>query len=204
MASKCKLTYFPVKALAEPIRWLLSYLDIEFEDYRFEREQWPSIKPSTPFGKVPVLEVDGKKLHQSVALSRYYGKKAGLAGKDEWEDLMIDIAVDTLNDFRQAIASWFYDPIDDSKLSKYEPLMKETVPYYLNKFEEHIKENGGYLANGKLSWGDIYFVAIIDYLNFMLQLDITEKHQYMTALRDKVVNIPKIKAWIAKRPETDC
>lgn len=60
---------------------------------------------ATPFGKVPVLEVDGKKLHQSVALSRYYGKKAGLAGKDEWEDLMIDIAVDTLNDFRQGIMS---------------------------------------------------------------------------------------------------
>lgn len=28
--------------------------------------------------------------------------------------------------------------------------MKETVPYYLDKFDEHIKENGGYLANGKV------------------------------------------------------
>lgn len=41
-----KLTYFNFPALAEPIRFLLSYLEIDFEDYRFEREQWPSIKPS--------------------------------------------------------------------------------------------------------------------------------------------------------------
>lgn len=41
-----KLTYFDVTALAEPIRFLLSYLNIDFEDYRFQREQWPTIKPS--------------------------------------------------------------------------------------------------------------------------------------------------------------
>ena len=41
-----KLTYFPVTALAEPIRFMLSYLGQEFEDYRFQSEDWPSIKPS--------------------------------------------------------------------------------------------------------------------------------------------------------------
>lgn len=41
-----KLTYFPVTALAEPIRFLLSYMGEEFEDFRFNREDWPSIKPS--------------------------------------------------------------------------------------------------------------------------------------------------------------
>ncbi|XP_039300765.1 glutathione S-transferase-like [Nilaparvata lugens] len=95
-----KLTYFPVTALGEPIRWMMSYLDIKFEDYRFEREQWPSIKPTTPFGQVPVLEIDGKSVWQSVAISRYFGKKADLAGKDEWESLMIDVIVDTFTDFR--------------------------------------------------------------------------------------------------------
>lgn len=44
--STYKLTYFNITALAEPIRFLLSYLNIDFEDVRFEREQWPSIKPS--------------------------------------------------------------------------------------------------------------------------------------------------------------
>lgn len=41
-----KLTYFNVPALGEPIRFLLSYLEIDFEDSRFEPEQWPSIKLS--------------------------------------------------------------------------------------------------------------------------------------------------------------
>jgi len=41
-----KLTYFNFPALAEPIRFLLSYLEIDFEDVRFEREQWASIKHS--------------------------------------------------------------------------------------------------------------------------------------------------------------
>lgn len=43
---KYKLTYFNFTARAEPIRFLLSYLNEDFEDNRFEREQWPALKPS--------------------------------------------------------------------------------------------------------------------------------------------------------------
>lgn len=54
-----------------------------------------------PFGKVPVLEVDGKVVNQSLAISRYLAKKAGLIGSDEWESLLIDVAVDNINDMRE-------------------------------------------------------------------------------------------------------
>lgn len=54
-----------------------------------------------PFGKVPVLEIDGKVLNQSTAITRYLSKKAGLAGSDEWESMLIDIAVDNIHDLRQ-------------------------------------------------------------------------------------------------------
>jgi len=107
MTGKCKLTYFPVTALGEPIRWLLCYGNIEFEDYRFEREQWPSIKPNMPFGKVPVLEIDGKTLHQTSAICRYLAKRVGLSGKDDEENLQIDIMVDTFTDFRQGMHQHF-------------------------------------------------------------------------------------------------
>lgn len=53
-----------------------------------------------PFGQVPVLEVDGKKIPQSVAICRYLAKQHGLAGKDDWEALEIDVTVDTIHDVR--------------------------------------------------------------------------------------------------------
>lgn len=51
-------------------------------------------------GQMPVLEVDGKRAHQSLAISRYLAKQVGLVGADHWEDLQIDTVVDTVNDFR--------------------------------------------------------------------------------------------------------
>ncbi|KAL0132504.1 hypothetical protein PUN28_000328 [Cardiocondyla obscurior] len=97
-----KLTYFPITALAEPIRFLFSYAGIEFVDERFDREDWPKLKPTMPFGKVPVIEVDGKKIDQSVAICRYLAKQGGLAGKNDWEALEIDSTVDTIHDLRQS------------------------------------------------------------------------------------------------------
>lgn len=38
--------YFNVKALGEPLRFLLSYGNIKFEDVRISREEWPALKPS--------------------------------------------------------------------------------------------------------------------------------------------------------------
>lgn len=51
-------------------------------------------------GQLPVLEVDGIQVYQSTAVARYVAKVVGLAGKNDWENLLIDIAVDNVNDFR--------------------------------------------------------------------------------------------------------
>lgn len=46
MAPPYKVTYFDFVALGEPIKLLLSYGGIEFEDDRIQRENWPALKPS--------------------------------------------------------------------------------------------------------------------------------------------------------------
>nr|CAD7455974.1 unnamed protein product [Timema tahoe] len=202
MAPKYKLIYFNVKALGEPIRFMLSYGNQEFEDYRFESEQWPTLKPSMPFGKTPVLEIDGKKTHQSAAICRYLGKQFGLAGKDDWENLEIDTIVDTFTDFRTQIGSYHYDDNEASKEKKKAPLLNETLPYYLKRFDEIVKNNGGYFVGGKLTWADLYFVGLLDYLSSMVGHDLVEKYGNLKALKEKVLGIPAIKAWVEKRPDT--
>lgn len=53
-------------------------------------------------GQIPILDVDGKRVHQSIAIARFVAKRVGLAGATDWENLLIDVAVDTINDFRQS------------------------------------------------------------------------------------------------------
>nr|CAD7400448.1 unnamed protein product [Timema cristinae] len=150
MAPTYKLTYFNVKGLGEAIRILLSYGQQEFEDNRIEFDEWQKIKPTTPFGKCPILEINGKPLHQSAAICRYLAKQFGLAGKDDWENLEIDMITDTITDFRIEFTKLHYETDEAAKTKKKESLLKEHIPYYLSKFDEIIKNNGGYFVGGKL------------------------------------------------------
>ncbi|XP_011498494.1 PREDICTED: glutathione S-transferase-like [Ceratosolen solmsi marchali] len=200
--TKYKLSYFPVKALAEPIRFLFSYAEIDFIDDRFDRNDWPTIKPTTPFGQVPVLEVDGKKICQSNAICRYLAKKCGLAGKNDWEELEIDATVDTIHDLRAKIAAYHYENNGTAKAEKLE-IAKELVPFYVERLDEQAKKNGGYLVGGRLTWADIVLVSLLDYLNYMATYDIIEKAENLKTIRDNVLAEPKIKMWIEKRPNTE-
>nr|AEB91977.1 glutathione S-transferase sigma 5 [Locusta migratoria] len=201
MAPKYKLTYFPIMGLAEPIRFLLSYGKIEFEDERCDQDKWPSVKESTPLGKVPVLEIDGKTTWQSVAICRYLAKQLGLAGANDWEDLQIDMAVDTISDLRMKVAAYAYETDEALKEKKKQSLLNETLPFMLPRLDKMVKENGGYFANGKLSWADLYFAAIP--INFMMGFDITKDYSNLSALKNTVCEIPAIKEWISKRPKTE-
>lgn len=62
-----------------------------------------------PMGQMPVLEVDGRRVHQSISMARYIAKRVGLGGLNDWENLIIDTAVDTVNDFR--LSKCFVDVI---------------------------------------------------------------------------------------------
>lgn len=53
-----------------------------------------------PMNQLPTLEVDGKRVNQSLACCRFIARNIGLAGNDEWENLQIDTVADTVNDFR--------------------------------------------------------------------------------------------------------
>lgn len=55
-----------------------------------------------PTGTVPVLEIDGKKIDQSIAIARFIAKKVGLTGSTDLENLEIDSVVYTVNDFKES------------------------------------------------------------------------------------------------------
>ncbi|GLG96447.1 Glutathione S-transferase [Gryllus bimaculatus] len=199
MAPTYKLTYFDVMALGEPIRYMLAYGNINFEDKRIPRESWPKLKPKTPYGKMPVLEIGEKKAHQSISICRYLSKKVGLGGIDDWQNLKIDSTVDTVVDIRIAIFNLVFAP-ESEKEKMRETFDKETLPFYLNRLDEQVKENGGFFVDKKLTWADLHFAATIDSAKEFLKTNPVEDYPHLKALVDKVWNLPRIKSWRANRP----
>ncbi|XP_009947241.1 PREDICTED: hematopoietic prostaglandin D synthase [Leptosomus discolor] len=94
-----KLTYFNLRGRAEISRYLFAYSGKKYEDHRIEAADWPKIKPTIPFGKIPILEVDGVTIHQSLAIARYLARESGLAGQTPVEQALADAIVDTIDDF---------------------------------------------------------------------------------------------------------
>ncbi|KAF5279386.1 hypothetical protein FQA39_LY05496 [Lamprigera yunnana] len=201
---KCKLTYFALKAIGEPIRLLLHYGGIAFEDCRIKRENWIRHKSDMPFGQVPVLEVNGKRAHQSVSICRYLGRLCKLNGVNEWEDLEIDSTADTINDLRHKITLYHYEADEEAKKSRRKPLYSETLPFYLERLEAIAKSNHGHLALKKLTWVDFYFAGLLDYFQFMLEKNILEEYVNLKEVVNNVMTIPSVKEWIDQRPHSEC
>lgn len=53
--------------------------------------------------------------------------------------------------YQSEIGECYYDPVPESKALKESILLKEQLPFFMNKFESIVKENGGYLVNGRVS-----------------------------------------------------
>ena len=94
-----KLTYFDARGRGEGIRYIFAQAGVKYEDNRIKREDWPKLKETTPFGQLPILEVDGKVLSGSGSICRLLAEKFGLAGLNEFENAELDSIADFINDF---------------------------------------------------------------------------------------------------------
>ncbi|KZC09846.1 PREDICTED: glutathione S-transferase-like [Dufourea novaeangliae] len=197
-----KLTYFNGTGLAEPIRFLLHQSGIEFEDNRVTPEEWTKLKAGMPLGQLPVLEIDGKIYNQSRAIARLIAKKNNLYSTNDEEAYLIDATVDTIDDLRVAFSQYAFEQNPTTKEK-----LKETafakLPVVLNKLEEQVKKNSGFLVGGKLTWPDLLYTAIAERLSIVVEHDVNEERPELKKLVEKVKALPKIKAYLEKRPKTE-
>nr|CAD7455969.1 unnamed protein product [Timema tahoe] len=205
MAPSYKLRYFHSRGQAEHIRLIFAYAKVEYEDERISREKWPEIKKGLPFGVLPVLEVDGKVVGQSMAIARYLAKEFGLAGKDAWENLQCDMLVDTLSDLRQGkdclTGGRYTHPV--KKEEKKHILIKETIPYYLKKFENVLNENNGFFVGGAVTWTDLVFAVSLEGFEAIFGKEALDSYPTLKSFKERIFNLPNIRAWIQKRPVTE-
>jgi len=200
-----KLTYFNFRARAEVIRLLFALNDVEYEDVRVEAVT-AEVKSRTPFGQVPILEIDGRTFCQSYAIGRYLARKFNLAGKTELDQLQADMVVDCLEDgVKPFLAAFFLD--DQAKkaelLKKYS---EEQLPATYASLEKILESNNGgdgFFVGDSLTWADLAFHVFVGWGKTGGNEALLEKYPKLTALEKRVDSVPKVAAWIAKRPVTN-
>ncbi|KAI1719244.1 putative glutathione S-transferase 6 [Ditylenchus destructor] len=197
-----KLTYFQVRGLGESIRLILTHAGQKWEEVNVDFQGWPQLKDKTPFGKLPVLEVDGKPLAETFAICRYLSKKYGLAGKDEWEQAKVDEIADFHKDVAHEIAPFirvFVDfvPGDKDKMHKEVllPAVEKNFPVYVRV----LKNSGsGFLTKGGLTWPDFLVAEFLTTINNM-DATILKKYPDLEQYRQRVHSQPTIKSYVAAR-----
>merc|ERR1739838_498438 len=192
--SGIKLTYFNLKGRAELARLILAQAEVEYEDCRIEKEDWPELKKSLPLGQLPVVEVEGTTIGQSMTITRYLAKRFGLAGKTDVDAAEADQAVDALNDLMNSVIPVMREQDEEKKT--------ETMPNWLKMMETLLTSKGGiHFAGNQLTWADIAIYHTLDMFQGRFSIDF-EDCPKLKKLIETVKNLPNIQKWEAARPNT--
>lgn len=200
---KLKLTYFDFHGgRGEPAKLALSIGGIQFEDDRVAPADWPARKADTPFGALPVLEVDGQALAQSNAINRYVGKLTDLYPSDAWQAALCDEVMEAVEDINTKLAATIFLPEDEKKTQR-KSLVEGPIPFYLTRLQQRLAHGGRYFAADRLTVADLkVFVwirhlksEVLDHLPADLPDRVAPK---LVEHYERVKNDPRVQAYYAK------
>ncbi|XP_064596254.1 glutathione S-transferase 1-like [Liolophura sinensis] len=209
---KYKLTYFNFKAKGEIIRLLFKVAGVPFEDFRIEvgadlkpPEDWLKLKPKMPFGQIPLLEVDGKELVQTIAIKMYLAREFGMAGESSFDQAKALMWLEAGDDLYNQMSAWVKEQNPDKKEELKTNLKTVTLKFFLEYLQKTLSANkSGYTIGDKLTVADLLAFQLRDWLSIVGE-DMTavyDSYSDVQKLYAKIGAIPAIADWLKKRPKT--
>jgi len=200
---KYKLVYFDARGLAEPIRWILAYKGITFEDHRIHHDDWKVHVKGYSWGKLPILFENELELTQSCSIARYLARRYKLDGNTEYEAHLCDQYVDHIFDFLNGFAPWYAIKNKAERMEARKGILVDIVPDFLNQFERVNKlRPGPYLLGDQVAYADFYLASFLDVLEAdeFLGPKLLADYPELTQQKKDVMAIPQIKKIIETNP----
>jgi len=203
--NKLKLVYFDIDgARGEAARLAMVIGRVPFEDDRVKFADWESRKPGTPFGALPVVELDGQSVAQSNGINRYVGKLAGLYPSDAWQAALCDEAMDAVEEIATRVWSTMPLPAAEKKVQR-ESLAAGPLSYSLDRLQGRLVAQGGqYFADSRLTVADLKVFVWIHHLRSgqldHVPVDLPDRvAPRLVEHYERVKEYPAVKAYYAER-----
>ena len=216
LLQNCKLTYFGIPGRGEATRLALTIGGVTFQDERVAFPDWGKLKPTTPWGSLPILSLkDGRSVAQQRAILRLVGKETGLYPQDDaFVAAKIDELMDAVEDIGQKTNSVGQGLEKEAKeKARAEACAEGGVTYaILQNVDNFIAANnggkgGGYTVGSTLSIADLYLYTSCNNLVSGLYDGVPttttlEPFANINAVRKTVRNHPAVTQYYIDHPTT--
>ena len=219
MAPKLKLTYFPLPGRAEKVRLAFVLGGVEFEDVRVPPADWPALKPNTPYGQVPILEIDGAVMGQSEAMLRYAGQLTPSLypeGKRLEIDELLGLIADcdrawipailvTMRPAQLGYPADFAGSEEQAARAKEmrDKFLANDLPRFCGYFSARLEKTGAFLTGDSPTIADCAVVTELRKFTFgnieHIPADCLDQFPVITAFIDRFLALPAVKAYYEKK-----
>lgn len=201
--TKPTLTYFdaPVSR-GEECRLALHLAGVEFIDHRIKGPDWPALKPSTPYGSMPIFEIPGKPpIAHSNAILALIGRQHGLHPKDEVDAARAEGMMAYVEELRHNVGPTLRMQGEEKQKAR-EALAATYLPQWAANVEKNLTTDGPFFAGNQLGVVDLkLFIAYrwfaggtVDHI----PANIFASFPKFTRLYEAVRDDARVKAWYAK------
>ena len=189
-----RLTYFRGRGRAETTRWMLAAAEIPFECVALrDGDELRALRATNKlmFNQLPLLEIGGENLTQSIALVQYVARAGGLYGDTIADAARCDMVHGVCKDLAGPPMARCFQEDQAAALAKMDTTLKKFGPY----LERLVDDESGFIVGSRLSMADVLVAeALTSYLECIDGcLDPFPK---LKALREKVVDLPGVRKYL--------
>ena len=198
---KLKLTYFPVRGIAEVARMILIHTQVDFIDERLSQKEWAESRNISPYGYMPYLTLEsGVKIGGSIPIYSFLVAKYGLGGQNDIENCLLMSAVDCLKEIWAKIPPYHLetDPVkkEELKIGVFD-ICRAKLPFLEAKvINGHIE---GIVGDGLVNYSEFWIFQIFDHVK-TFDPNFGDDFPKLKHIFDNVKQLPHISQWLKDRP----
>ncbi|GFU01754.1 glutathione S-transferase [Trichonephila clavipes] len=187
------LGYWDIRGFAEPIRFLLHYNKVDFEDKRYnvQTDDWIKDKFNLglDFPNLPHYIEGDLRITQSTTIIQYLARKYGMDGKDERQKVRVSMADLELIDLRLALVDVIYS--DHYEALKGDFIKK--IPDMLKQWEKFLGDRK-YLAGDNITYVDFMAYDCFDMYR-LFQKNALDGFPNLQAYQKRMRNLPELQGY---------